>query len=128
MADSVGADIGKCAAFWTRCKLVSLGLLALVATVVVVGQSSETIAASQGKSKLGVLPGVVAVQSAIVSAEKAETLNQNLVSQLGSEAVPGLSILVLGNPVNPMILPQRARAPMAIRAHQRSWFCTATPT
>ncbi len=87
MADSVGADIRKCSALCTRSTLVSLGLLTLVATVVVVGQPSETAGASiLAKSKLGVLPGVAAVQSAIVSAERAQTLNQNLVTQLGAEA------------------------------------------
>ncbi len=66
---------------------MSLGLLTLVATVVVVGQSSETVGASgQPNSKIDVLPGVAAVQSSIASAEKAEALNQNLVPQLGSEA------------------------------------------
>ena len=87
MAESLGADIRKCTDFWTSCKLVSLGILALVATMAVFVQSSETVGAStQAKSKIDILPGVGAVQSAIVSAERAETLNQNLVSQLASEA------------------------------------------
>jgi len=87
MADFGGAEIRGRSAFRTGCKVISLGLLALVATVAVVSQSIETVgAASQGNSKIDVLPGLAAVQSAIVSAERAETLNQNLVSQLGSES------------------------------------------
>ena len=87
LTDSVGADIRKCTAFWRTYELVFLGLLTLVTIVAVIGQLSATAgAASQAKSKIAVLPGVAAVQSGIVSAEKAQTLNQNLVSQLGAEA------------------------------------------
>jgi hypothetical protein len=87
MTDSVGADFRKCTALWRTYEVVFLGLLTLVTIVAVIGQLSATAgAASQAKSKIAVLPGVAAVQSGIVSAEKAQTLNQNLVSQLGAEA------------------------------------------
>ena len=87
MAYSVGVGVGKRNAFWTRYKLISFGVLAFVMTVAVVSQSGETAgASSQGTSNIDVLPGIASVRLSILKAESPEELNQNLVSQLESEA------------------------------------------
>jgi hypothetical protein len=83
-ADFVGLGIGKRDALR---KMILLGILAFVTAVTVCGQPTGMAgAASASKSNIGALPGVLAAQLSIVNAAKAQALNQNLVSQLSSEA------------------------------------------
>jgi SGNH domain (fused to AT3 domains) len=86
-AEFVGFGIRKHQACYATGKAIVVVLLAFVTTVTVCIESTAMASgASASKSTIGVLPGVLAAQLSIVNAGKPQALNQNLVSQLGSEA------------------------------------------